>query len=330
VKVKGKHALSVAVGLGGTAFFLWRALRNVNLGDLQRALAGAHRGWLIPMSAIVFVDLFVRGARWRVLLSRARPNAPIVELARLEAIGLAVNNVLPARLGELVRGMLAARRLEMSAFAALASVVVERALDVAALLTIFIIASGLESGFAPPAVRRGAEFVLAGAIGALAVLAFAEAEVAEGGFIERALRRWPKVHSLVEQLALGSAVLRDPAAALQAAGWSLALWSVDAGVYWAGARALGFGAMMNYPRAVLTLSWAGASAAIPATPGGFGAFEAIVKSIVVQFGATPDQALAYALVCHMVMYLSVTVTGLILLYRTGLSLTELRGEVEKK
>ncbi len=328
--MKGKRNLSIVLGLGITVFFLWLALRNVKLGDLLAALSGAHWGWLVPMAAIVYLDLFVRGARWRVLLSRARPNAPVLELTRLEAIGLGVNNVLPSRLGELVRGVLAARRLKMSAFAALASVVVERALDVAALLTIFIIASGLAPGFVPASYRLAAEFLLAGAIGALVVLAFAETAVAPGGILERLLRRWPKVHSLVEQLALGAAVLRDPAAALQAGGWSLALWSIDAGVYWAGARALGLGGIMDYPRSVLALSWAGASSAIPAAPGAIGTFEEIVKKLVVEFGASPEQALAYALVCHMVMYLIVTVTGLILLYRVGLSLADLRGEVEKK
>ena len=162
------------------------------------------------------------------------------------------------------------------------------------------------------------------------MLAFAESALAEGGILERALRRWPKVHSLVEQLSLGAAVLRDPAAALQAAAWSLGRWSVDALLYWIGARALGLGSIMNYPRAVLALSWAGASSALPAAPGAIGTFEAIVKSIVVQFGATPDQAFAYALVTHMVMYLLVTVAGLILLYRIGLSLAELRSEVERR
>jgi len=328
--MKKKHALSVSLGLAGTAFFLWLALRNVNFHDLLLALRGASWIWLVPMTAIVFLDLFVRGARWRVLLSRARPDAAVLELTRLEAIGLGVNNVLFLRLGELVRGVLAAKRLQMSAFAALASVVVERALDVAALLTIFIIASGMETGFVPPRIRLAAELLLAGAIVALAVLAFAESALADGGILERALRRWPKVHSLVEQLSLGAAVLRDPGAALQAAAWSLALWSVDAVLYWIGARALGLGSIMNYPRAVLALSWAGASSALPAAPGAIGTFEAIVKSIVVQFGATPDQAFAYALVTHMVMYLLVTVVGLILLYRIGLSLAELRTEVAQR
>jgi uncharacterized membrane protein YbhN (UPF0104 family) len=127
----------------------------------------------------------------------------------------------------------------------------------------------------------------------------------------------------VTQLALGAAVLRRPTAALQAAALSLALWSVDGALYWMGARALSLGAYMDYPRAVLTLSWAGASSAIPAAPGAIGSFEAAVSSIVTRFGAAPESAFAYALVCHMVMYLLVTGAGVACLSALGLSFSEL-------
>jgi uncharacterized membrane protein YbhN (UPF0104 family) len=208
--------------------------------------------------------------------------------------------------------------------------VIERALDVAALLALFVAAAGAAPRFVPAAGRTAAALVLAGALVALAVLALAESSLAEGGWIERLLRPWPKIHSLVEQLSLGAAVLRQPWAALQAVLWSLLLWAVDAGLYWAGARALGLAALMDYPRAVLALSWAGASSALPAAPGALGTFEAVVQDIVIKFGASPEQAFAYALVCHMLMFLLVTVTGLLILYRVGLSLAELRGQVEKR
>lgn len=325
-----RRVLSIAASVAGTGFFLWLAVRKIRLADLSEALSRANWFWLAPMAAIVLLDLVVRGVRWRVLLSRARPGASTPELIRLETIGLAVNNVLFMRLGELARAILAGRRLRLSAFAALASVAVERALDVAALLTIFLVASSAAPGFAPASVRVWAAVTLVAAVAALALLALAETWVASGGWIERLLRPWPRVHALVEQLALGAAVLRDPAAAAQATGWSLLLWSVDAGFYWAGARALNLGAAMDYPRAVLALSWAGASSAIPAAPGAIGPFEAVVTEIMGRFGATPEQAFAYALVCHTVMYLIVTVLGLLLLSRVGLSLTELSREVRKK
>lgn len=324
-----RRVLSVLVGLFGTGFFLWLALRGVHFDALGRALREASWGWVVPMVAIMILDLLVRALRWRILLGRARPDAPVWELMRLEAIGLAVNNVLFMRLGELLRGILAGRRLGFSAFAALASVAIERALDVSALLTIFVAASAAAPGFVPASVRNGAYVILSGAIGSLAVLALAEGALARGGRIERALRSWPKVHSLFEQLSLGAAILRDPLSALQAAVLSLLLWSVDAWLYWAGARALGLGHLMDYPRAILSLSWAGASSAIPAAPGAIGTFEAAVADILGKFGATAEQGFAYAMVCHLVMYLFVTVTGLVLLYRVGLSLGDIQGEVEQ-
>jgi uncharacterized membrane protein YbhN (UPF0104 family) len=324
-----RRALSVVAAVAGTGLCLWLALRKVELAKLAAALADAHWFWLAPMAGIVLIDLVVRGARWRVLLSRARPGAAVSDLTRLEAIGIAVNNVLFARLGEFARAVLAGRRLSIPTVAALASVAVERAFDVAALLTIFLIATTFAPGFAPDAVRAGAAAVLAAAVGALVVLAAAEAWVAEGGWIDRLLRPWPKLRELVSQLVLGAAVLRSPVAAAEVAAWSLLLWTVDAGVYWAGARALSFGEKMSYARAVLTLSWAGASSALPAAPGAIGTFEAVVANIVGKFGASAEQAFAYALVCHMTMFLIVTILGLVLLSRLGMSLAELRGEVAK-
>ena len=325
-----KKVLSGVVGFAITGVFLWLALRKVEFSALGAALASARVGWLLPMVAIVYLDLLVRAARWRVLLSRTREQpAPVWDLFKLEAIGLAVNNVLLLRLGELARAGLAARRLGIPAAAALASVAIERALDVAALLTIFVLATRLAPGIAPAQVVQGALLLLAGAVAALIVLAAAESSLAPDGFAEKRLRPWPRVHRFVEQLALGAAVLRSPAAAAWASVLSLALWTVDAALYWTAAYALGLGGIMDYPRAVLTLSWAGASSAIPAAPGAIGTFEAVVASILEKFGAAPEVALAYALMTHMIMYLLVTVTGLVFLSREGVSLATLSEEVER-
>jgi uncharacterized membrane protein YbhN (UPF0104 family) len=328
--VSRKKLASGAVALAVTLFFIWAALRKVEFAALGAALSSARLRWLAPMIVIVYLDLCVRAVRWRVLLARTRAvPAPVWELFRLEAIGLAVNNVLLLRLGELARAGLAARRLGIPAAAALASVAIERALDVAALLTIFVVAVRLAPGIAPVHAVRAALFLLAGAVGALIVLAVAEKSLAPGGPAERRLRPWPRAHRFVEQLALGAAVLRSPAAAAKAVALSLALWTVDAAMYWAGARALGLGHLMDYPRAILTLSWAGAVSAIPAAPGSIGTFEAFVASILREFGASSESALAYALLTHMVMYLLVTLTGLAFLSREGVSLAQLRRDAER-
>ncbi|MBI4061452.1 MAG: flippase-like domain-containing protein [Elusimicrobia bacterium] len=326
-----KKTLSGAAVFAITGIFLWLALRKVEPAALGAALSSARLIWLLPMAVVVCLDLLVRAARWRVLLGRARVlPAPLWDLFKLAAIGIAVNNVLLLRLGELARAGLAARRLSISAAAALASVAVERALDVTALLTLFLLASRLAPGFASVQVERAALLLVAGAISSLIVLAAADNSLAPGGFAERRLRRWPRLHNFIEQLALGAAVLRSPSAAARAACLSLALWLVDAAYYWAGAYAFGIGELVDYPRAILTLSWAGAVSAIPAAPGSIGTFEAFVASILNAFGATPATALAYALLTHMLAYLMVTVAGLGFLSREGVSLLRLREDVERE
>ncbi len=322
-----KTILSGVAAFAITGFFLWLALRKVEFGALGATLASARLGWLIPMVALVYLDLFVRAARWQVLLSRTWP-ASLADLFKLEAIGLAVNNVLLLRLGEFARAGLAARRFGIPVATALASVVVERVLDVAAMLILFVLASHLAPGIAPVSIVRAAVALFAGALGALILLAALGRSLAAGGRSERVLRHWPKILKIVTQLALGAAVLRAPQAAAKAVVLSLILWIGDAALYWAGAYALGLGGIMDYPRAVLTLSLAGMSSAIPAAPGSFGTFETFVASILRTFGAGPEAALAYALLTHMIMYLLVTITGLIFLSREGISLSQLRKEVE--
>ena len=324
-----KKAASAALALAVTAGCLILAARNVRFGELWIVLSGARMIWLIPLLLISLVDLAIRAARWKILLKRAA-KAPTPLLFRLEAIGIALNNVLFMRLGEVARAFLAARELGIPTMTVLASVAVERALDLSALLALFCAASAGLPALVPAPLRRAGLLLLAGAILALVLLALAEKPLSSGGAWERRLRRWPALHKLVAQLSAGAAVLREPAAAAQAVLWSLVLWSIDALFYWAGARALDMGSFVDYPRSILILSWAGAGAALPAAPGAFGTFEALVKSILVDLGAPDAAAFGYAVFNHMTGYIMVTAIGLAFLWKIELSFSELQGALSRE
>ncbi|MBI3551214.1 MAG: flippase-like domain-containing protein [Elusimicrobia bacterium] len=326
-----RDCASAIVGVVLTLSFLALAARNVKVGELWVVLRSARWGWIAAMAAVSGADLVIRSVRWRLLLSRAPGRkAGLFLLFRLEAIGLAMNNVLFMRVGELARGFLAGRELGLPLATALSSVAVERALDVAALLALFCGASLALPGLVEARFLRGALLVLGACLLVLGVLAFAEEKLASGHPWEKTLRAWPRLHDLVSQLAAGASVLRGGGPAAAAAGLSLLLWGVDAGFYWFGARALGLGGIVDYPRAVLILSWAGAAAAVPTAPGGFGSFELAVQTILGRLGASPQQALGYALFSHMVGYIAVTLIGLAFLWRVGFSLGELKAALERE
>src|SRR4029078_8341536 len=91
-------------------------------GDILR---GADLRWVAFAAVLAMTDLSFRGLRWQRLL---RPIARVRSPSMLGSllVGYAANNVLPARLGELVRSHYLGDREGVRRAAALGAVVVER------------------------------------------------------------------------------------------------------------------------------------------------------------------------------------------------------------
>lgn len=305
-----------------TAIGIALAFRHVPLIPLWETLKQARAFWILAMIAISFIDLFIRAWRWKALLSVAAPKASIRELFGLEAAGLAINNILFMRLGELARAFLGGRELEIPVSSTFSSVAIERALDLAALLFLFLVAARLNPSLVDKTLQdsMGALFLLT--VASLVFLAWAEDKILmRGTFLEGLLSRAPRLKKIVEGLTKGAAALKAPGPAALSIFLSLVLWSVDALTYWAGARALSL--HLSYSSSVLVLSWAGAAAALPAAPGGIGPFEALVENIASKLGMSLHAGLAFALLTHAIMYLTVTIIGLLSLYQIGFSLAEI-------
>lgn len=121
--------VGVVIGVG----FLWLALRDQNLEDIRAVWASLAVSWLLLGTAVYASSLLVRIARWSCLLTvlgRVRPQ----EVGEVLLVGNAVNNILPARLGELVRADYGKRRLGQTRSALLATIVVERLADLATIV----------------------------------------------------------------------------------------------------------------------------------------------------------------------------------------------------
>lgn len=318
-----RRHLLIALSLVFTLFCTVLAFRHVPLLPLLMTLKQARLQWVFAMIGIVFIDLFIRALRWKALLSVAAPKASTRELFTLEAAGLAVNNVLFMRMGELARAFLAGRELNIPVSASLSSIAIERALDAASLLFLFILAAHFHAGIVPQTLKNSVITLLLLVVGGLIVLIWAEKRLLENkNFLGRLLNRNSRIKKTAEGLISGAAALKNPLPAFVAVSLSLALWCVDALTYWTGARALGLN--LSYSSSVFVLAWAGAASALPAAPGGIGAFEALVENIAAKLGIPLQSGLAFALLTHAVIYGTVTIFGLLCLYRIGFSLTEIK------
>jgi hypothetical protein len=271
--------------------------------DIPAALAGIGGVdvRLLALPAIVVVaQMWLRSARWALLLSAAggRRIGAWQALWPL-TVGYLGNIALPARLGEVARIVLASRWLGISATGSTASVVIERAVDLLALITMATVAYGIVGtiGWLPFAATL---MVLAG----FALVLRAGTRLA--GHVPRFL---PAVMGDILRrllVAFGAVQARVLAGAW---GIGLATWAFDALLMFGCALALGI--PVSPWLAVLLSAGAALGAALPAAAGALGTYELGAVAAAAALGVSPDAALQVALLAHLVAFAAIAGLGVV-------------------
>lgn len=313
--------VALAAGVGGGLCYL--AFRDVHLGKVLGALNDFQPAWTPLLLALPVLDLGIRAVRWRILLAPV-VDAPRWALFKIEAVGLALNNVLFLRVGEFARALVGARELDVPAASVFATIVVERLCDTAALLGIFSACALARPDLVGSTLRFWALAATFGCVFGLAAIALGGERLRRAPLFTR-IEAFPKAARLAEELIRGSRGMRSGAAAAAVAALSVALWLCDAGLYWAAARAMVFSPSLGYAQSVVVLATAGAASALPAVPGAFGNFEASVKVLLEHFGYAKELGLSYAAFVHLIMYAVVTSLGIVFFYRLGHTFAGLKG-----
>ena len=125
------------IGFAISALLLALFLVTVDLGRMAEALAEANYLFLIPGIGLYLISVFFRTLRWQLLLRHMRPISAR-RLYPVVVVGYMANNLLPMRLGELVRSYHVGEREGVSKTSALMTIFIERILD--ALTLLFFIA----------------------------------------------------------------------------------------------------------------------------------------------------------------------------------------------
>jgi hypothetical protein len=332
------NALRISVSLGLAAFLLWLFFRNLDLAELGRTISAAHPGWLAFALAITLANLPHRSWRWTRLLHHAQ-RIPQRDAFSATCIGFAATVLLPARAGEIVRPAVLSRRTGLPFAPSLASIAVERLIDLVVVVLLFVVYAA--GGWAPAdlspeahgrleLLRRSAFVVGAGTLavfGALALLA-ARPHLAErvleplGRFLPSRIA--PRVVGLLRSFLGGLASIRTGEDAAVMTVSSVAMWLLNALQFHAVMRA--FDVVLPFPASFFVLTWAVLGLAVP-TPGGVGGYHAAVAySLTGFYGVAAAPAAATALVTHAVAFVPVTLLGVGFLAGSGLTLRRLAAD----
>ena len=265
--------------------------------EVATAIRGASLGWIAVAELFYLAFILIRGWRWQVILQASAPQASFADTTAVTGIGFALNSVSPFKLGELLRIGAIAPRAGIGVGEAGATVVVERVLDVLALLVIAVGAAavsgagsnsfGLWSGVVAIAV-------VSVVIGVVAYLMVSYPQPTLTLIDRMANHLPPRLGVFVERFAAsvlkGFASLRSPGRLALASLLSVVIWLCIVAGLIAYFRALS--PQLALPTLVLACTIFIISQAISITPGSVGTYEGFFLLVLSTFGARPPALLA--------------------------------------
>lgn len=317
----------------GSLIFLGLLFWRIDLRDTLEAFKLANYWYLVPAVGSYFVSLAFRTLRWRVML-RPLQTVSFRRLFPVVSVGYMANNLLPVRLGELVRSYYLGRREGVSKSSALATIVVERVLDGLVLLLFLVVVSaflplaGLVRDLATDAgIPRFALLVATTVpfglvMGLLFVAAHRPAWPMR--LLAAGVRVLPsgiaaKLLGIAGLFLGGLAFLREPRHLGGVVLISLPVWLGEAAVAYMVGVGFGLsgvlggaGAMAAVMLAVTAI--ANLATALPSSQGGIGPFEFFATATLVVLGVGREVATAYAVVLHVSLLAPVTAVGLAYLW----------------
>jgi uncharacterized protein (TIRG00374 family) len=314
VTLRRNALLRGGVGAAISVVAIWLVLRSVDVGQTIEILRAADLGWIALVAAFVVIDLLMRALRWQRLVAPIGHVGYLPMLAYL-LIGYLANNVLPARLGELVRSHYLGDREGLSRTTTLGTVVVERVVDFVVVVAIAAAAILVLSvrGIVANAVLVGV--ALAALLAAAIAIGMAAHRLPGAERIAVIAGRWPRLMDLAGKLRGGLAVAGRPRTLGEALLLSLLAWGATVLAFAAAGQAVGI--ELTIGQASLLAAGVALVTAIPAGPANLGTFELAAVEIAKAVGVPPHEAFAIALLVHATILVLTSVGGLVALARLG-------------
>src|SRR5271154_5401769 len=303
-----RNLLKTIPGLLISAFFLWYTFHNIHLDEF-RALRAAHPAWILGVLGFTAASYSLRCVRWTQMMPRGMSSVSdhFKVCARVLMTSLAANNILPLRIGDIMRVFTYSGDLGTSPSVILSTVILEKLLDIFVLVLLFVATVGR---LATPRLRLIADISLGiSAIGLLILLVAARSLQPRIQRLFTGLPANPKLAKVEHwiTLALDATGRLGVSGSLLLLLQTVIIWTCEGMIFLSAIRLLGL--PVDRIAAWLAVSFANLSYLIPSSPGAIGPFELAVKTSLANHGASVAQATIFGLAIHAWMLVSVTGAG---------------------
>jgi uncharacterized protein (TIRG00374 family) len=247
----------------------------VHLGEVYYSLKHANYLLVLPNMAVVIVTMVIRAQRWRFILEPVAPFR-LRQLFPSVMIGFMANNLLPARLGEVVRAYSLGAKSGQSRSSIFASIIIERIFDSLSLLAMFWLVI-LFIPFPPVIKKFGYISLLINIISIMLLFIVRKktavlVKLAEAAFFFLPARMSDKIEYIITKFSSGLNIFGRVDTLATIAAWSAFLWIVTAvSNYFV---FMAFGLYPNIAASFILLLFVAAGVMLPSAPGFVGVFQA--------------------------------------------------------
>ncbi len=317
-----KRNLFVGLGWLISLVFLFFALRGLNWSSVLDGFAQVSLIVPITMVLVYCLGFVLRAWRWKLLLPR---GILIGDSLGAVVLGYAANNVLPARLGEIVRAQAIGQKCQISRSLALASIFVERVFD--GLVLTGLLYLGIKGSAIPDwasSVGILGLSIFGGALVFILLLAITRPLWTQKIELLPSL----KLRKILSQFAQGLTLVgKNPFLPLTILGLTLTVWLVEGMMFYLAIKA--FELQVPTTAALFVMGLVNLGILVPSAPGYLGAFQYFGILALSAWQVPAEEALGCMVLIHACQYLPITLWGLSYIPYFGFSsFGKLSGEVK--
>lgn len=340
------NGLRLGIGIAIVGLALWYVASIADLGVMARILSQADPWWTLACIPCVLLSHLVRARRWQTLLHPVHPDTGLWTAFNAVMIGYAANTIIP-RSGELIRPFVYSRREGIPLATSISSVIVERVLDVIALLIGIVLVLGIEHDKVAAAIPNFSPTMLFGSlvlplIVLLVLIGIVVFTSAGPAMINATVRRLhvrtaDAMLSMLGSVRAGLSVITTPSLWFRLTIESVGVWVLYILPMWFVWLALPMQSYsaFSFVDGAIVLVVIAIGVTIAPTPGALGIYQSFAQAALMRiYGASPEEGLAFGVLAWLVNYGTALLSGgicLVIEMRGGLSMRDMmgRGRVER-
>jgi uncharacterized protein (TIRG00374 family) len=316
--MRKSSGLILSLGISGiTIFWLFHA---VDWQEVKQSVLQINGLSFLVGISIYLLTFLPRGLRWKLMLTSIK-NVTVSDSTQVVVLGYAANNLLPFRLGELVRAYTMGRKYNISKVSCLGSIAAERVIDGIVIVSLL----GLSMIFLTAVIQQTEAlqkvFLTGGGIFLIAVFLI----IIFLSYSDNILDLWKRKIGqkglvFLEKSIHSITFFRSKKILIQVLLLSICVWLLEGTVFVVILWTMG----INNPVAAgyFCLGIVNLGILLPSAPGYVGVFQAASVFAFIALGYSESSGLAYGLLVHIIQYIPATLTGIIIFIRFGYRVEE--------